>query len=177
MSSEKTPGQQVDAIVAAAQTWAQEIEAEAHRDAEAHVARAAKAAEAIEAAAADLQRQIQELVARVAALGNELQAPGAAEPELVVAPEPAAISPFPDPTPPPEPPRPPEPAAEPESEPEPAAAAPKTKTAAPEGARLIALNMALSGTPREETARYLRENYDLDDADGLLDDVYAKAGS
>jgi DivIVA domain-containing protein len=43
------------------------------------------------------------------------------------------------------------------------------------GARLIALNMALSGTPREETARYLAENFELADADALLDDVYAQA--
>jgi DivIVA domain-containing protein len=44
------------------------------------------------------------------------------------------------------------------------------------GARLIALNMALSGTPREETARYLAEHFELADADALLDDVYARAG-
>jgi DivIVA domain-containing protein len=42
-----------------------------------------------------------------------------------------------------------------------------------EGARLIALNMALNGTPREETARYLSENFHLSDAGGLLDEVYA----
>ncbi len=42
-----------------------------------------------------------------------------------------------------------------------------------EGARLIALNMALNGTPREETARYLNENFSLTDANGLLDEVYA----
>jgi DivIVA domain-containing protein len=42
-----------------------------------------------------------------------------------------------------------------------------------EGARLIALNMALNGTPREETARYLSENFHLADAGGLLDEVYA----
>jgi hypothetical protein len=47
----------------------------------------------------------------------------------------------------------------------------------PEGPRLVALNMALSGTPRDETARYLRDNYDLEDPDPLLDDVYAKVGS
>src|SRR4051794_28863054 len=47
---------------------------------------------------------------------------------------------------------------------------------ASEGARLIALNMALSGTPREETARYLRENFDLADQEDLLDEVYARAG-
>ena len=45
-----------------------------------------------------------------------------------------------------------------------------------EGARLIAFNMALNGTPREETEAYLRDNFDLPDPDGLLDDVYAQAG-
>jgi DivIVA domain-containing protein len=42
-----------------------------------------------------------------------------------------------------------------------------------EGARLIALNMALNGTPREETARYLVENYHLADPERLLDEVYS----
>jgi DivIVA domain-containing protein len=42
-----------------------------------------------------------------------------------------------------------------------------------EGARLIALNMALNGTPRDETARYLSQNFDLDDQDALLDEVEA----
>jgi DivIVA domain-containing protein len=42
-----------------------------------------------------------------------------------------------------------------------------------EGARLIALNMALNGTPREETERYLAENFKLADRRGLLDEVYA----
>jgi DivIVA domain-containing protein len=45
-----------------------------------------------------------------------------------------------------------------------------------EGARLIALNMALNGTPRDETARYLAQNFDLDDQDALLDEVYARVG-
>jgi DivIVA domain-containing protein len=42
-----------------------------------------------------------------------------------------------------------------------------------EGARLIALNMALNGTPREETDRYLAENFQLGNRDRLLDEVYA----
>jgi DivIVA domain-containing protein len=42
-----------------------------------------------------------------------------------------------------------------------------------EGARLIALNMALNGTPREETDRYLAENFQLSDRGGLLDEVYS----
>lgn len=52
-----------------------------------------------------------------------------------------------------------------------AAAAPRN-----EGARVIALNMALNGSSREETAAYLAENFELDDPDALLDDVYARAG-
>jgi DivIVA domain-containing protein len=42
-----------------------------------------------------------------------------------------------------------------------------------EGARLVALNMALNGTPREETDRYLSENFELDDRAELLDEVYS----
>jgi DivIVA protein len=42
-----------------------------------------------------------------------------------------------------------------------------------EGARLVALNMALNGSPREETDAYLAEHYALDDRAGLLEEVYA----
>jgi len=42
-----------------------------------------------------------------------------------------------------------------------------------EGARLIALNMALNGQSRAETDRYLAENFDITDRDALLDEVYA----
>jgi hypothetical protein len=42
-----------------------------------------------------------------------------------------------------------------------------------EGARLIALNMALNGTSREETDRYLLENFSLSDRASLLDEVYS----
>ncbi len=61
----------------------------------------------------------------------------------------------------------------------PATAVEGAQTSAPgasddsEGARLIALNMALNGTPREETDRYLAENYDLADRGRLLDEVYS----
>ncbi len=40
---------------------------------------------------------------------------------------------------------------------------------------MLALKMALDGAPREDTARYLRENFTLDDPDSLLDEVYAQA--
>jgi len=42
-----------------------------------------------------------------------------------------------------------------------------------EGARLIALNMALNGQSRDETDKYLAENFDLSDRAALLDEVYA----
>lgn len=43
-------------------------------------------------------------------------------------------------------------------------------------ARLVALNMAMSDTPRDETARYLREHHgSLAEPERLLDEVYARA--
>jgi hypothetical protein len=42
-----------------------------------------------------------------------------------------------------------------------------------EGARLVALNMALNGDSREETDRYIAENYEVEDRAKLLDEVYA----
>jgi vacuolar-type H+-ATPase subunit H len=62
---------------------------------------------------------------------------------------------------------------------EPAAPDPARSAAAPaaddddvEGARLIALNMALNGTARDETDRYLAEHFELSDRASLLDEVY-----
>ncbi len=57
----------------------------------------------------------------------------------------------------------------------PAEPAPQSRTNGgdDDGARLIALNMALNGTPREETDRYLAENFKLTDRRGLLDEVYS----
>ena len=63
-----------------------------------------------------------------------------------------------------------DPLAEVLAEPEPADAEGSDDT---EGARLIALNMALNGTPREETDRYLADNFQLPDRSALLDEVYA----
>jgi hypothetical protein len=45
-----------------------------------------------------------------------------------------------------------------------------------EGARLIALNMARNGTPRDTTRRFLIENFDLDDPEAILEEVYARVG-
>ncbi len=42
-----------------------------------------------------------------------------------------------------------------------------------DGARLVALNMALNGDSREQTDRYLAENYEVADRAKLLDEVFA----
>jgi DivIVA domain-containing protein len=42
-----------------------------------------------------------------------------------------------------------------------------------DGARLVALNMALNGDSREDTGRYLEENFEVPDRQRLLDEVYA----
>jgi DivIVA domain-containing protein len=42
-----------------------------------------------------------------------------------------------------------------------------------DGARLVALNMALSGEPRDVTERYLAEHFQLSARQALIDEVYA----
>jgi DivIVA domain-containing protein len=72
--------------------------------------------------------------------------------------------------------------ATPPSAPEPARQAPAQADSAAQaqagaddidGARLIALNMALNGESRSDTERYLAENYQLPDRGKLVDEVYA----
>jgi DivIVA domain-containing protein len=96
----------------------------------------------------------------------------APEPAPVAASEPAPVAtsePAPAPA--------PEVSAPPAPERPPAAETPATGPAGTadesEGARLIALNMALNGSSRDETAKYLEENFQLADRDRLLDEVYA----
>jgi F0F1-type ATP synthase membrane subunit b/b' len=50
---------------------------------------------------------------------------------------------------------------------------PATENGDLDGARLVALNMALNGDSREQTDRYLAENYEVADRQKLLDEVYA----
>lgn len=53
---------------------------------------------------------------------------------------------------------------------------PPTRSTDAEGARLVALNMALNGDPREATGRYIEQHFELADREGLLDEVYTVAG-
>jgi DivIVA domain-containing protein len=64
------------------------------------------------------------------------------------------------------------------SAPDPAVSAPPPRASGHgaedlDGARLVALNMALGGESREQTDRYLAESFQLTDRAKLLDEVYA----
>jgi DivIVA domain-containing protein len=185
-------GEQVKAIVEAAERGAQEIRDAAQADAREHVANVTAAADRLRERIEQMERDMTQLVIDLREGADRLRgdldglqagtdalstaraaAPSAPAPSPAL-PEPRAVAP------PPEPPPDPEPAA---------AAAAAESAAAPDppathepkdgdsaAARIVALDMALSGTSREETDRYLAENYDLADRAALLDEVYAAAG-
>jgi DivIVA domain-containing protein len=152
--------EQVRAILEAAEAGAAELRAEAGREAGEHVKRVQEAASGMLARLDQLEGELNSLLDGLRRSGERLADGLAALQASVgeVQPEPAA------------------------AELEPAAAAPEPTPAAatPEraedeaGARIIALNMALGGSSREETAAYLAEHFELADAAALLDDVYAK---
>jgi DivIVA domain-containing protein len=161
--------EQVRAILEAAETGAAELRAEAGREAGEHVARVEEAAGGMLSKLDQLESELKTLLEALRRSGEQLNDGLARLQEQVShfgeadsAPEAAAE---------------PEPAPDPEPSPEPVAQAePPSRNGDEAGARLIALNMALSGTPREETAAYLAEHYDVADAEALLDDVYSQAG-
>jgi hypothetical protein len=102
--------------------------------------------------------------------GHSEFVPAAAPPVSPVAstppvPVPTAAAPAAPPVPPPAPSPPPTP---PRSEPR-----ANTGNGDLDGARLIALNMALNGDSRAATDKYLAEHYELGDRQKLLDEVYA----
>lgn len=193
-SAAATAAEKVRAIVEAAERSAAELEAEAREDAariraeaerqaETRLTRALEAAARIAERAGELERQVAAVRASIAALVRELEelhdeptrsAAATQDPAAVAAVregEPVASVAAAD---------------ERDDVDEKIAEAEATAAREPdianpvgslgEGARVIALNMALRGTPRDETARYLAENFELDDPDALLDDVYARAG-
>jgi hypothetical protein len=183
--------EQVRAIIEAAESSAGSIREAATTDAREHVARVADAADALRERIDALERELTAIVGAlrsgaerlrrelddVAAGSLRLAAagpPGDAEPATTqIAPgalgatlgETAAAG-----------------AVEEEVEEEPALAALEEAPSEPAGrstdvvgARIVALERATSGRPRDETDRYLAEHYDLPDRAALLDEVYARA--
>jgi hypothetical protein len=163
----------VRAVLEAAEQSAADLRAEAAQEIEAQLERAQAVTERLSARADEIERSLKSLADNVR---DELTALKADLEELRAVGEgigdsrPAA-APEPEPAAEPEPPAEADPA-----EPAPAAAAPSSPSTGDghEGARVIALNMALNGSSREETARYLDENFELDDPEALLDEVYAR---
>jgi DivIVA domain-containing protein len=162
-------GEQVRTIVQAAERGAQEIREAAAAEAREHVARVTEAADRLRARIEQMERDVTALLGELredaARLRDDLGALQAGAGELGGAAGPAASAPeaaWPAPA---------EPAGPP------TAAAPATGKGDAAAARIVALDMALSGTPRDETGRYLAEHYDLADHQGLLDEVYAAASS
>jgi hypothetical protein len=178
-SAAAAAAERVRAVLEAAEQSAASLRAEAAQEIDAQLERAEAVATRLSERANQIERSLQALADSVrdelSALKADLEelravGEGVAEARAsatVVEPErpprpPTEPRPEPKPAPPDEPP--PEP-----PEPEPAAAGDGH-----EGARVIALNMALSGSPREETARYLAENFELENPEALLDEVYTR---
>jgi cell division septum initiation protein DivIVA len=160
MSLSESASAQVQAILQAAETSAAEITREAEAEAErirsaAHDTKQADVAGLLEIVAR-LRADLEGLEARIKEVAGD-DAPQPATPKTTRAPHtPVAHAPKAE-------------AVAPKA----AAAAPKGDEADTEGARLIALNMALNGEAREATDKYLAENFDLEDRETLLDEVYA----
>jgi DivIVA domain-containing protein len=159
--------EQVRLILEAAERSASELRSKAGEEASDHVTRVQEAADGMLAKLDALESELERLVSALRTGGErlvqglaELQAevaggdvalPPPVEIEDVVVEDFAAAPPAPAPV---------------------IAPAPADEA----GARLIALNMALSGSTREDTARYLAEHFGLAEPEALLDDVYARAG-
>jgi DivIVA domain-containing protein len=161
--------EQVRAILEAAEASAADLRAGAGEEARGHVERVEGAAnemvarlgqlqgeldrllEALRASAGVLSEGLLDLRARVGEMGGSVEVPEAPEPEPVA--------------------EEPEPVAEAPEEPAPTLTGRSTDE---EGARLAALELALSGRPREDAERYLAEHFELADQAALLDDVYAR---
>ncbi len=187
--------QSVREAIDEAQQQAQEILSEAEAQAKRvreEAERLRGEAERIRAdAEADARRRLDEVQVALKDLQGRLSGKPAGEvdPGPVTVPEPTP-EPVPEPTPEPVPeptPEPvPEPTPEPVPEPTPPIETPGSSVTAENGdagsgdsdaaARLVAMKLALDGTSREEARAQLAAEYEVADLDGLLDDVYAKAG-
>jgi DivIVA domain-containing protein len=164
---------QVQRIIEAAETTADQLRTEAGDEAREHVHRVSTAARellerlgALEEELGTMMGRLREDAGRLSAelrslerdVGEVAAIPGLAVPELALEPEPEP---------------------DPESGPVLVDIEPSEdkRVDDDEAARLVALDMALGGTPREDTAAYLAEHYALADPDKLLDDVYTLAES
>jgi outer membrane biosynthesis protein TonB len=178
--------QQADEIVKEAEAQAKRVREEAER--------LRGDAERIRAdAEADARRRLDEVQTALKDLQGRLSGKPSSEvdpgpvkvpeptPEPVPEPTPEPVpeptpEPVPEPTPEPVPEPTPEPTPEPVPEPTPPVETPAANGDADSAARLVAMKLALDGTSREDAREQLATEYEVTDLDGLLDDVYSKAG-
>ena len=137
---------QVRAILEAAEAGAQQLRDDAGREASDHAERVGEAASGLLAKLDHVQAELDRLRSSAEALACSLD--GLRREAGTLAPAPAVA----------------------------ATAGNGARSEDDAGARLVALNMALEGAPREQAAGYLAEHFDLADVDALLDAVYASAG-
>lgn len=179
-------------LIADAERRAEEIVNEAEEEAERIRARAEAAAEerlaAVRSALAEVESRLGS-GARAEVEPGPVTVPEPA-PDPVPEPGPAPVpEPTPDPAPEPSPPLVPEPTPPPDegTPPDPQPTEGAAANGAGEGrpgrsadagaARLVAMNMALAGSTREEIEAALAAEYELEDQAKLVDDVLARVGS
>lgn len=171
-----TAAAQVQSILQAAQASAADIERQANDEARAlreqALAQANAHVQAVSGATATLASQVQSMDGEVDALLKRLRAAGdRLANDLPVLGSSSAGAGGPSSS--------PEPVAESTEPPEPAppiAVAQEPESAQAEdldGARLVALNMALNGESRQDTESYLSQHFGLSESAQLLDEVYA----
>ena len=148
---------QVRLILEAAERGASEMQARAGEEASAHVTRVQESAEGLMAKLDQLEGELGRLLSALRASGERLTE-GLAELQAEV----GGGSSVPE--------------VEPIAEVDVEAELPEPVVSDEAGARLIALNMALGGSSREETGRYLVDHFGIADPEALLDDVYARVG-
>jgi DivIVA domain-containing protein len=184
---------QVQKILEAAETTADQLRADAGEEAQEHVHRVSTAARELLERLGSMHDELGSMMDRLREEAGRLSAELRTlerdivelAPPVEEEPEPVAVEPEPEPEPEAAPPEPEKPVV---GTPETAAgkarskrgsvkAEPQAKPEDEEAARLVALDMALAGTPRDETEQYLAEHYTLADPGAILDDVYALAGS
>lgn len=141
--------ERVRAILEAAEASARELREEAGREAGVHVERVERSAADVLGKLDRLQSELDRLLSGLRSSAESLT--GSLEALRGAAPAPATAPDAP-----------------------PAGNGERSRDEA--GARLVALNMALEGAPREQAGRFLAEHYDIPDMEGLLDDVYTSAG-
>ncbi len=181
--------EKVGSIIEAAEAKAKEIEADARREADELLSNARSQArdqlERAQRSVAKLIGQADDLRERIGAMAQDVIGEegtrAETEPGPQPVPEPAPPQPEIDPSPvtvpEPAPPREPEPEPPTIPEPQPEPPTPAAANGADDqAARLVAMKMALDGSSREDIAKHLGANYELDDTDELLDAVFERAG-